>query len=331
MLLVMGRKLKDIKTAWKQKIDPAFDTLIKFYVNSLTQFENNPREGRLNVPNDFIESIIKKFGGLDVHEMDIESFNLMFSFLEKVGLVSKNDIKIFSAFFASKNVADIFKTSPEMIAALPEKESRQFYNDKLEFYKKNPDLIPDSEILDKKTLNFYSVVFSLSIRFIFAKLYDDQKEIIDPEIEFFKKSGVLIPILSVILSSFSQLAHEKTLVELKENIIKGDDKSLFKAVTIDKNLLYLDDVKKRIARAQLSGDSDFFNRLGKAIASNPLKSPAQHGKTYAALNMFWLMGLYRLTNEELYYFLESCGLNPPDFPDAFQKFVKRHIRSVYNF
>jgi hypothetical protein len=43
------------------------------------------------------------------------------------------------------------------------------------------------------------------------------------------------------------------------------------------------------------------------------------------------MGLYKLTNEELYEFLKSCGLIPPDYPDAFQKFVRRHIRSVYNF
>jgi hypothetical protein len=26
--------------------------------------------------------------------------------------------------------------------------------------------------------------------------------------------------------------------------------------------------------------------------------------------------------------LKSCGLIPPAYPDAFQKFVKRHIRSV---
>jgi hypothetical protein len=92
--------------------------------------------------------------------------------------------------------------------------------------------------------------------------------------------------------------------------------------------LFLDEVKKRIAHAQLSGDNVFFNKFGRAIAGNPLKSPAQHGKTYSVLNLFWPMGLYKLTNEELYYFLESCALNPPDFPDAFQKFVRRHIRSV---
>ena len=122
-----------------------------------------------------------------------------------------------------------------------------------------------------------------------------------------------------------------TLMELKGKISNGDDKSIFKAVTIDKSFLFIDDVNKRILNAQLSGDTDFFKKLGKAIADNPLRRIGQHAETYAVLKLFWFMGLYKLTNEELYGFLKFCGLIPPAYPDAFQKFVKRHIRSVYNF
>ncbi len=320
-----------MKTTWKQKIDPAFDRLVKTYVDFLSPFEKSPREGRLNFPDEFIEPIIEKSDWQNTHKADIESLDDMFVFLEKVGMASKKELKIIHAFYSSKNADEILKICPEMIATLPEEESRQYYNDKLELYKNHPELKPDSEILDKDTIGFYSVVMSLLIRYLFVKLYAG-KEIDDNEAEkFLKKSNVIMPILSLVLSSFSQLANQKTLAELKENIIKGDDKSLFKAVTIDKTFLYMEEVKKRITQAQLSGDSDFFNKLGRAIASNPLKRIGQHGKTYAVLKLFWLMGLYKLTNEELYDFLKSCGLIPPAYPDAFQKFVRRHIRSVYDF
>ncbi len=325
----MRRIKKDIRTAWKQKIDPAFDKLIKTHVDFLTSFASSPREGLLNFPNDFIDPILKEFSS-DASEADSESLDVMFSFLEKAGLPLKRVIRTFHSFYSAKNADEMLKYCPEMIESLPEPESRKFYEDKLEFYNKHPEQKPDSEILNKKNLDFYSVFLSLSIRYVFAKLSDDGNEI-NASDNLLKKSGALVPILGMILSSFSQLVHQKTLEELKENIVKGDDKSLFKAVTIDKNILYLDVVKKRIGQAQLSGDSDFFGNLGRAIASNPLKRIGQHGKTYTVLKIYWLMGLYKLTNEELYYFLKLCGLIPPEYPHAFQKFVKRHIRSVYNF
>ena len=327
----MRRIQKNIRTAWKQKIDPAFDKLIKTYVDFLTPFEKSSREGRLNFPDDFIKPILEKSGLQNAYNQDLDSLTVMLAFLEKFGILSKKDIKIFEALLSSENVDDILKICPELIKALPEEESRQFYVNKLEFFNNHPEFKPNSQNIDKNTIDFYSIVLSLFVRCIFARSFEDNKEMDNADIEYFKKSDITIPFLGVVLSSISQLAHQRTLVELKENIIKGDDNSLFKSVTIDKTFLYMEEVKKRITQAQLSGDNIFFSKLGRAIASNPLKNPAQHGKTYSVLNFFWLMGLYKLTNEELYYFLKSCGLNPPDSPDAFQKFVRRHIRSVYNF
>jgi hypothetical protein len=318
---------------WKSKIDPAFDKIIKTYVDFLTPFGKSPREGRLNFPADFIEPVLEKSGLQNAYNQDLESLEVMLVFLEKIGILSKKDINIFHAFLSSENVDDMIKICPEMIKTLPEDESRQYYIKKLDVFNKHPELKPTSQVVDKNTVDFYSIVISLFVRYFFAKSFEDKKETVneEEEIKYFKKSDVMIPFLGVVLSSISQLAHQRTLVELKGNIIKGDDKSLFKAITIDKTLLYVEEVKNRITQAQLSGDSDFFNKLGKAIASNPLKRIGQHGKTYAVLNLFWLMGLYKLTNEELYEFLKSCGLIPPDYPYAFQKFVRRHIRPVYNF
>ena len=120
-------------------------------------------------------------------------------------------------------------------------------------------------------------------------------------------------------------------MELKDKISKGDDKALLKAVIIDKSFLSTEEVKNRIIKAQLSGEADFFKKLGKAIADNPLKRVGRHGKTYSVIKLFWFLGLYKLSYSELYDFLVSCGLTPPEYPEAFEKFMKRHIKSVYNF
>ncbi len=208
----MRRLRKDIKTDWKQKIDPVFDKLVKSYVDFLSPFEKSPREGRLNFPDDFIEPIIKTSDLHDAHETDKESLDVMFNFLEKVGMASKKDLKIIHAFYSSKNADDILKICPEMIATLPEEESRQFYNDKLELYKNHPELKPDSEILDKNTIDFYSVVMSLLIRYLFVKLYAG-KEIDDNEAEkFLKKSNVIMPIVGAILSRNNQSIRARDVV-----------------------------------------------------------------------------------------------------------------------
>jgi len=321
------------RNRWKSKIDPCFDKLIKFYIDSLSQLENSSREGRLNFPDDFIKPIIEKSGWQDAYKVeDIETHKDMFGYLNKTGILHKIDINlIFSAINAFENPEEILKICSEMIKALPQKESQQFYLKKIQFFKGHPELKPTSSDVQKDNIDFYSMILSLFVRYLFEKVYQDGSEIVNDEIEYFKTSNAVISLLGVILSIFSQIANQMTLTELKDRISRGDDKAVFKAVTIDKSFLYMEEVKNRINHAQLSGDNVFFSKLGRAIASNPLKSPAQHGKTYAVLNLFWLMGLYKLTNEELYEFLKSCGLIPPAYPDAFQKFVRRHIKSVYNF
>lgn len=316
------------KDTWKSKIDPAFDKVVKTYLEFLIPLEKNPREGRLNLPNDCME-LLPDFP--DTYSTDIESPDSMFSFLEDLGIASKKDLNLFHAVLSSKNTEELLKICPALIQALPEEESRQFYARVFDFYEDHPELKPASDNFDRKTADFYSIVASLLVRYLFVRLYDEGKEVTNLKIDLFKKSAVIAPVLAVILSSFSQLANQKTLAELKANIIKGDDKSLFKAVTIDKTFLYMDEVKNRITEAQLAGDSIFFSKLGRSIASNPLKRIGQHGKTYAVLHLFWPLGLYKLTNQELYAFLKTCGLIPPAYPDAFQKFVRRHIKPIFNF
>jgi hypothetical protein len=134
----MRRIRKDIKTVWKQKIDPALDKLlIKTHVDFLTPFERSPREGRLNVTDDFIEPIIEKSDLQEVcNYQDAESLEVLLVYLEKLGVLGKREIRVFHAVLALNNVDDILKICPEMIKALPEEESKQFYINKIGFFQK---------------------------------------------------------------------------------------------------------------------------------------------------------------------------------------------------
>ena len=60
------------KNSWKQKIDPAIDKPVKFYIDFLTQLEKNPNEGRLHFPNDFIEPIIAQSGWQTAYNDDLD-------------------------------------------------------------------------------------------------------------------------------------------------------------------------------------------------------------------------------------------------------------------
>lgn len=313
----------------KQKIDPAFEKLVRIYVDTLEQLERNPTEGRLNFPPDFIESIIQKSGWQGPFDSDISKASDLFTLVTKTGIVERN---AFSPVFKiillldSEDHKGILRACTALIKFLPEEESRQFYIDNLNPYKDASDLKSIIGSSQKASFDFYSIIISLISRYLYIKLFDEEKSVIDEQVEFFKRSNAVLSFLNVILSMFSQLANQMTLMELKENIAKGDDKAIFKAITIDKSVLYLDEVKARIQTAQLSGESKFFAKLGKAIADNPLKRIGQHGKTYAVLKMFWFHGLYKLTNEELYDFLKSCGLIPPAYPYAFEKFIQRYLK-----
>ena len=314
-----------LKNNWKSKIDPAFDKVVKIYVGFLDKLQASPAEGRLDIPEDFIESALEKSDLPPVDLSDPKSSRDLFNYIKRTGGITGNEFGTVFGLLESldgKEPNETIKICAKIIKNLPEEESRQFYNYKLESFKDNPGL-------EKDAMDFSSIIVSLATRYLYIILFEDKREVTE-DIAYFKKSNAVNVFLSSILSSISQVAHQATLEMLKENILKGDDKSIFKAVKIDKNFLFMDEVKDKIIEAQLSGNNKFFEKLGKSIIETPFEVPSLHGKTYAALNTFWIHGLYKLTYQELYDFLISCGLIPPAYPYAFQKFISRNIKPLYS-
>ncbi len=308
-----------IKKNWKDKIDPAFYKVVTYYVTILDGIEKSSKEGALNLPEDLIDkSLVDNLEWQNFNEpMDGKS---LFEFANKMELLDDKGLRLIIDFINSMKDSDkILELSFQMVESLPEEESRAFYLSKLKSFSSHT--IKDSK-------DFSWVTLSLLLRYMFIALEGDPRETTEEDIEHFKKTNVMSTIISMFNLISTNLAYQKTMPQIAEDIRNGDDKSLFKAITINKSILFDEEVKNRFIQAQLAGDTEFFKKAGKAIANNPLARIGQYGKTYSVLALFWYTGLYKLTNPELHCFLETCGLTPPKL-ENFQRFVKRNIRSVF--
>ena len=68
---------KYTKNSWKQKIDPAADKPVKFYIDGLTRLEKTLNEGRLHFSNDFIEPLNKKNRGKDTLPLYAQALDVL--------------------------------------------------------------------------------------------------------------------------------------------------------------------------------------------------------------------------------------------------------------
>jgi hypothetical protein len=338
------------KDSWKKKIDPAFDKPVKTYLKFLFQVEKLPNEGEITFNDESIE-LVRENNNLKA-DYGTESGMEMFQFAENVGLLSGQEIrgvlnsiaamgeyrkfseginnaglitrffkKLYFRYFMRDEIAAKMDSLIQQIETLPEEESRQYYANKV-----NPfinDICTKNSFKSQEGIEL--IPLCILIRIVLAKIDEiSDDSATKEEIEYLRESTVVISkVLGSIKSVISQLSHQKDMCELLTDMEKGDDDSLFKAVTIDKTLLSSKSVDKRNVQADATGDYEFQNKLSRKYKKRPLKRVAQHGKSYAVLKFFWNIELYKLNYNELHYFLKSCGLNPPDSPEAFTKFMQR--------
>ncbi len=335
------------KNSWKKKIDPAFDKPIKTYLKYLREIEHLPNDGQVTFQDEFIELISKNPNLLADYNNEFKIEMLQFN--KNIGLVTEHESELLlntintideynrllrglqkegsritiSQFPMLLKITSQMHSLIKLAEKLPEEESKQYYANKINVF-----------IKDIRTKHFFqfqkdfeSILLSIFIRVSFNGIDEsNEKSAIKEDTEHLKNPIVINKLMGFLFSTISQISYQKDMRELLNNVEKGDDKSLFKAITIDKTLTSYEPVKNRIIQAQASGDKEFLNKLGKATAKSPLESFGQHGKTYAVLKLFWNIELYKLNNQELYYFLKSCGLKPPAYQDAFDKFMQRHIK-----
>ena len=344
------------ENSWKEIIDPAFDKPIKTYIKYICKIEEElPNKGQVKFKDESIE-LIRKNDNLHP-DYGNESGTEMLQFTEKIGLITNQEYKVFlnslCAIDKYSKISDGIKKAGfvtrffeklsfrfdmrdkitlqihsliELSETLPEEESRQYYANKINVFIN--DICTKHSFPPHEDIEFLPL--SILIRIALNRIDEVGEESVTKEdIEHLKESTIAISkILGSIYSTISQLSHQKSMPELLKNIKKGDDKSLFKAVTVDKTLVSNESAGNRLAQAQAASDNKFLNKMGKSIAESPLESVAKYSKTSAVLEFFWYMELNKLNNQELYYFLKFCGLKLPEFQETFDRFLLRHIKKI---
>lgn len=313
------------KTTWQQKIDPAFDELIKIYKDILEQCHLPTNTGYL-APED------ESFNFLELN--GFPSLTGMYEALK----FDQNTISELTRHGASKNFEhissppeDLNKQVLRLVESLPAK-SRAYYLKKLEpnlsveegqarlkgKFKEEKQRLQNDLNMDFKTLNFHAGIIG------YWDLKKSKKSIDKSRVD---RLALIMNTSFQVYDRISQLTHKTPLKTLIEQASNGDDDALFKAIQIDKALFDFEWVRKRIRKAMHSGDYQFFDNLGDAIKRTPLENDIEHGEIRLVLSFFWEMGLCRLNDTELMELLKASGVRAPCNKDSFARLRRRIIRN----
>ncbi len=313
-----------VKT-WKEKIDPAFDNMIKTYVGFLENCKQMPN-GSISLNGDLKKAVLNNPRWHNVYVEDRPPDEVI-QFIENAGGMDDDILGVFH--YTGESKKDYFDKCRKIAEDLPE-ESKAFYIKEVQSFINDPSVNPPFTLFEtpsKDNMDFYSVIASLCMRHIFIRLDKIRHtEVSDEKVESFKKSEVINYFMGIIYSVLTSVAYQRTLKNLLIKFREGDDRSLYKAVSIDKTLLFCKDVMERIFKAQVSGDHGFFKELGKAISTDPLNDIKAPGRLFPVLIFFWSFGLYRLSRPELHDLLvQSDVISRHYSPDALEKFLQRFI------
>ncbi len=104
---------------------------------------------------------------------------------------------------------------------------------------------------------------------------------------------------------------------------RNNDESLCNAIHLDKTLIDKDWVRKRIKKAFYSGESGFLKELGRAIGKAPISVKANYGELIIILVSLWHFGLYRLDNNELMDLLKKSSVPMQNDIEPFIRYINR--------
>jgi len=334
--------------SWKEKIDPAFDELIKVHLDFIKNTcicANDKYKRYLTLDEESLKVLERKRYPPLLKEFKPNPRNLKKLTNDTVTLGASPDIMHIldylknTAKLLNKNKKEMSKSENKnkysdalkssimgMINGLPREDSRNYYKKCLEIYFSPEKTKVFVEGKNQKELMKYlndigadliCLMYQIGIRGYWDsqdKSYEDKKI----------NKPILINIgMQQMYNAISIMTYKKTLAELLEEA-RNSDESLYKAMHLDKTLFEVDWVRKRIRKAFYSGDSTFFKQLGQAIIKPPIPANLMYGEAIIILASLWFLGLYRLDNSELMELLKECGVMiPPEDTGAFRQFVRR--------
>jgi hypothetical protein len=317
-------------TSWKQKIDPAFDRIVKFYLNIFEHLGLPTNSGWIVYDERIIKVWQEKKSPvwLEPYEKDVIglSKDILKSFFLKKGITEKE---------RQKHRREYYKWLAETVKILPE-DSQQYYLKLVEpYYTDDPavklgdDLTPVERF--KRVMDLFGDIFPLSLHEIIHEVTTEIKNLENQDQDVPKKylhPKIMLPIIAAMNNTICLLVFEKGILLLLKEAREGNRESFFKLLQVDRSVMGCDWALKMIRKAQLEADETFFNEMAKAIVTSPLENTKIYGKAILILLYFWDMGLKKLSYREMIELLEDCGVSLQDDVETFSKFVRR-LRAIY--
>jgi hypothetical protein len=327
--------------SWKQKVDPAFDKIIKFYLSFLETFKLPANEGYLTtqLSDNYMRKLeVEGFPSIaSIYEHDKDEdvhFDVISMFDDSI---SKRDFE--KKMREVKKAANLrYEFLMSSVEQLPEEDSRAYYFKGFEPFRTIDVHKIDTESMDRKKLSkllkqYHSDVQSLQyhggmilIEHQKANSDSGRKSILK---KYNEEPKMLKRYIFFLWNTISLLVHKKNLRLLLNEARKEDDDALFKLIQIDKTLFDHEWLRARIRKASFSGDWKFFDNLSKAIKTDPLANRKVHGDIFLLLIHFWTVGLYRLTIPELMQLFQDSGVRMMYDEVNFRKFVDREIKPLF--
>jgi hypothetical protein len=312
--------------SWKQKLDPAFDRLIKFYLQFLDMSGLPSNEGWIVFDERFYKLWEKKGmrGWLNDYdkERSDESRMLIKSLTQQGGTVKE----------IRKKKRDFKKWLSDEIKVLPG-DSQKYYMRVFEPYyseaiKNDPIGRESLEEAKERIRNCLADVYVLTMHIFLIELETEVKSTARELLEKkYTKLPVVMDILLSLYDSISRLVFQESLFELIRKAKEGSEDHFFKLLQIDRSAVDFEWARIMIRKAQMTGNEEFFRKMAKSITSSPLQNAKVYGQVRIVVLLFWSLGLRKLENNELIELLEDCGLRVQDDPESFRKFINRLVSS----
>jgi hypothetical protein len=311
---------------WKQKIDPHFDELIKFYLQFLELTGLPSNSGWIVLGEEAVKLWEDKGmrGWIRRYEKEMTDEKktvLKWKFQKNMTDEERNSAR-----------RDFRKWLLSEIKDLPE-DSREYYKREFSPFLSDEwrsDFFENRSIQDLKEvytdlfINIFLIVLHTEIMKMRSEFENSSQEEIRKR---YIKPDVILDIVMGSYNSIALLTFGKTFTELIKEAGNGSAESFFSLLQIDRTAVECGWAQKMIRKAQLTADESFFKRMAKAISTSPLENDKEYTAVRMVVLLFWRLGLRKLTNNELIELLEECGLKLHDDPESFRRFVNRLIDS----
>ena len=316
--------MKSKSSSWKEKVDPAFDIIIRKFVKFFDSVELISNTGWLVLNEEYLKNFSKVQHGWIVNYEKEMTKDRIINFARSKTMSTKERDRKRSDF--RQNVFDSVKILPEDSQKHYKNLFEPYYSEKIicDYFK---DMTP--ERWKEEVKRFIGHLFLLEIHTALIETENMFKDMDEKTIKKVLRPSFIMNFLLSVYNAICLLVFKKQLPELMKAARGEDEESFFKILQIDRTAVECKWAKEMIRKAQLAGDEKFFKKMAKAIRTPPLDNRRIYGQLLIVLLLFWRYGLRELENDELIELLEDSGIRVQDDPETFRKFVEREIKPAF--